>query len=105
MIRVPVSATVEKMKSRISHCLTLSLVAILAACSQDTTIEQDAAEKGDSSTEVTDILATGLALVGREGIEGHLRYLADDARQGRMTGQSLTRARGRRFWRARAGPR
>ena len=31
-------------------------------------------------------LEQGLALINRDGIEGHLRYLADDARLGRMTG-------------------
>ena len=35
---------------------------------------------------VAEPVAQGLASISREGIESHLRYLADDARMGRMTG-------------------
>lgn len=58
---------------------------LLAACSRDAEPEVDApvAATGDNAAVALD---EGLSTVNREGIEAHLRFLADDARMGRMTG-------------------
>lgn len=46
-----------------------------------------AVESGETTNAAaSDSLEAALALVGRERIESHLRFLADDARMGRMTG-------------------
>ncbi len=58
---------------------------LLAACSRDAEPEVDTpvAATGDNAAVALD---EGLSTVNREGIEAHLRFLADDARMGRMTG-------------------
>jgi hypothetical protein len=58
---------------------------LLGACSRDAEPEVDTpvAATGDHAAAALD---EGLSTVNREGIEAHLRFLADDARMGRMTG-------------------
>jgi hypothetical protein len=58
---------------------------LLAACGRDAEPEVDTpvAATGEHAAVALD---EGLSTVNREGIEAHLRFLADDARMGRMTG-------------------
>ena len=64
----------------------LLLVILTTGCSQDqpadTTMEDAAAVAGAR----VGALAAGLSVIDAGGIETHLRFLADDARKGRMTG-------------------
>lgn len=62
--------------------LTSIGICLLAACggADDSTVPESAAEASAGP------VAQGLAGISRAGIESHLRYLADDARLGRMTG-------------------
>ncbi len=64
------------------HVLIL-LVTVLGGCSRE------APERAGPEEEAAPVLSSleqGLALIAREGIEAHLKFLADDARMGRMTG-------------------
>ena len=69
------------------QCLVLSLFAAvgLAAC-QTEEVTYTATEVTATEAEALSALDQGLNLVDRNGIEAHLRYLADDAMLGRMTG-------------------
>lgn len=65
--------------------ICLAALSVLAACGKP--------EPGEATGEITateveamTALDQGLTLIDRNGIEQHLRYLADDARVGRMTG-------------------
>ena len=55
-------------------------LAIVAGCSSDP------GEPTASTPVTSDDLAPALDIMSRERIEAHLMYLADDAREGRMTG-------------------
>ena len=59
-----------------------ALVTLAAACGRDTSPEATAEPPPAERQPVEQ----GLAVIDGEGIETHLRYLADDARKGRMTG-------------------
>ncbi len=64
----------------------LLTVLAVAACSQDAPQEPlETATTDDAETGLT-ALDQGLTVIGQERIEAHLRFLADDARKGRMTG-------------------
>ena len=59
---------------------------MIVACGQD---KQDGTSAADSDVQPADVISgldQGLALINRDGIEAHLKYLADDALMGRMTG-------------------
>ncbi len=62
----------------------------LAACAKEA--PEEAPEEASADTAAAEpesmlgSLEQGLALIGRDGIEAHLKYLADDALMGRMTG-------------------
>ena len=58
----------------------------LSACSKDATEDTGAASAPTDAELTQSVLDQGLALINRDGLEGHLRYLADDALLGRMTG-------------------
>jgi hypothetical protein len=73
------------MTNKIKYIAVISFCMLLVACSRDAEPEVDApvAATGDNAAVALD---EGLSTVNREGIEAHLRFLADDARMGRMTG-------------------
>jgi len=71
-----------KFRIVVSVALALGLV----ACGQDKQDETSAADGKVQSAEAISGLDQGLALINRDGIEAHLKYLADDALMGRMTG-------------------
>ena len=70
------------MKTMLRPVAIAALTTLAAACGSDTppetTVEQPPAERMP--------VERGLAVIDGEGIEAHLRFLADDARNGRMTG-------------------
>jgi len=73
------------MNNAYRHYVLLLLASVLAACTQDA--EEEGAESATVVAEpMLSALQQGLALIDRDGIEAHLKYLADDARMGRMTG-------------------
>jgi len=72
---------VNEVKNRLPYLLVGILA--FAGCSQD---ENSEAPVPAASGSATTGLEQGLAAIGRERIEAHLRYLADDALRGRMTG-------------------
>ncbi len=73
----------DNMNNKNRLTVLLSLVTVLSACSRQVP-EQAGAEPG-ATAELTS-LEHGLALIDRDGIEAHLKFLADDARMGRFPG-------------------
>ena len=71
-----------KFRIVVSVALALGLV----ACGQDKQDETSAVDSKVQTAEAISGLDQGLALIDRDGIEAHLKYLADDALKGRMTG-------------------
>lgn len=66
-----------------NNCLLmLGIGLLLVGCSR----EAAPPVASDAATEAGGALEQGLAVVTREKVENHLRWLADDARMGRMTG-------------------
>ena len=74
---------VTELKSYVSYLLIGILV--LAGCAQEEPAETESQDMAAAEAP-TNSLEQGLSLVGRERIESHLIFLADDARRGRMTG-------------------
>ncbi|MCH8135631.1 MAG: hypothetical protein IIB77_06605 [Proteobacteria bacterium] len=72
------------MKTTRKFFLASLLTGFIVACGGNT----DSSVKSGGTTDgaVSDSIEAALALIGRERIESHLRFLADDARMGRMTG-------------------
>ena len=66
--------------------LACSLVLAMFGCSRQGDSPTDALSTDDTSGPAETALDQGLAVVDRDRIETHLRFLADDARMGRMTG-------------------
>ncbi len=62
-------------KNNLRHYALILLALVLAACAKETPEEV-----------MLSSLEQGLTLINRDGIEAHLKYLADDGRMGRMTG-------------------
>lgn len=83
MIRRLVDYVVNKLKNIILYLLVGLLV--VAGCSKDQQPETANPVAGRSETPAAG-LDQGLSVIDRERIEAHLRYLADDALRGRMTG-------------------
>ncbi len=71
-------------KNRSSSLIFLALV--LSACSKEAAEDTTVQSVPVDSEPALSALEQGLALINRDGIEAHLRYLADDALMGRMTG-------------------
>ncbi len=70
------------MKHKVSFPLVFSAVCLLAACGGEDRAQPAVMAEGAAG----DPLEPGLSVLSRDRIEAHLRYLADDARLGRMTG-------------------
>ncbi len=70
------------MKTMLRSVAIAALVTLAAACGRETPPETTAEP---TQTEPAPV-EQGLAVIDGEGIETHLRFLADDARKGRMTG-------------------
>jgi hypothetical protein len=70
------------MFNKLSYLLVFTVGLMVTGCSQEAETPQ--AEAVIESPPMP--LDQGLDLINRDGIETHLRYLADDAMQGRMTG-------------------
>ena len=81
MMRRFAAIPVTSLNSKHLIFLTYFLFSLLGACGGS---EPDAGEP-DAATAANPVMP-GLALISRDGIESHLRFLADDARLGRMTG-------------------
>lgn len=65
------------------RCLVLAFVFLfVVACGKDTT----PMSAPDAAADAAGSLQQGIAVIDRAGIEAHLKFLADDARKGRMTG-------------------
>jgi hypothetical protein len=74
---------VIELKSFVAYFLVCALA--LAGCAQDEPTTTEAQESPATDAPASG-LEQGLAQIDRDRIEGHLRYLADDERRGRMTG-------------------
>lgn len=67
----------------------LVLLSMLVACGQDQAVVADITDAGEQSGPANTAMSQleqGLAIIDRAGIEAHLKFLADDAMLGRMTG-------------------
>lgn len=71
------------MNHKIRFLAVLFSCAIVAACSQDAAPVAEPMAREQAAALALD---AGLDVVSRERIESHVRFLADDARMGRMTG-------------------
>ncbi len=80
------SQAVAKLNNKYRHYVLLLLASVLAACSQEATEEEVLESATVAAEPAPGSLEQGLALIDRDGIEAHLKYLADDALMGRMTG-------------------
>ena len=74
------------MTDKYRPCSLIFLALVLAACSKEPAQDTSVQSVPVDTVLPLSALEQGLALINRDGIEGHLRYLADDARLGRMTG-------------------
>lgn len=83
MIGSPDSVVVIELKSLIPYVLLIALA--FAGCAQEDPAATEAQEPASADSRATG-LEQGLAQIDRDRIESHLRYLADDALRGRMTG-------------------
>jgi hypothetical protein len=77
---------VDKLNNKYRHYILISLALVFTACSKKAAEDEAAISATADVDPVLSALQQGLALIDREGIEAHLKYLADDARMGRMTG-------------------
>ena len=68
------------------HVVSIALALVIVACGQDKQDETIAAGGNEQPADAINGLEQGLATIDRDGIEAHLKYLADDALMGRMTG-------------------
>jgi hypothetical protein len=66
----------------VPYCLGI----LLFGCGQGTSPSEEAADQAAPAESSRSALDEGLAAINRDGIETHVRFLADDARKGRMTG-------------------
>ena len=73
--------------TRTKICLALVAAGLaLTACGKTDESANSAAQPAATESGTVDALEQGLAEIGRGRIESHLRFLADDALKGRMTG-------------------
>ena len=66
--------------------MAVGAILIITAGCEDTTSENVAPDATSTPPTTFAALEEGLTVINRDRIEGHLRYLSDDAMQGRMTG-------------------
>ena len=74
------------MNNKYRPCVLILIVFALSACSKEPAENASASGANPESGRELSSLEQGLALIGRDRIEAHLKYLADDALLGRMTG-------------------
>jgi len=77
---------VAKLNNNLRRYILIFLTLVLAACTKEATEEASPDTAGVEAEAMLSSLEQGLALIDRDGIEAHLKYLADDALMGRMTG-------------------
>lgn len=75
-----------KVNIRYRYIVSIALALVIVACGQDEQDATTAADGNEQPADATSSLDQGLAVIDRDGIEAHLKYLADDALMGRMTG-------------------
>ena len=73
------------MQRLLSVAVTVLVALNLGACAKEEASDESVAANPTAAPMVAPI-DQGLAVINRDRIEAHLRYLADDARKGRMTG-------------------
>jgi hypothetical protein len=74
------------MRRLLNLCLLLLPGILVIACGGGDTSSEPAAVPTEVAVQSDATLDTGLSAIAAEGIQEHLRFLADDARKGRMTG-------------------
>ncbi len=75
-----------KLNNDLRRYVLILLAFFLAACSKEAPEQASADTAGVEADAMLSSLEQGLAAIDRNGIEAHLKYLADDALMGRMTG-------------------
>jgi outer membrane biogenesis lipoprotein LolB len=70
---------VDKLNNKYRHYILISLALVFTACSKKAAEDEAAISATADVDPVLSALQQGLALIDREGIEAHLKYLADDA--------------------------
>jgi len=77
---------VAKLNNNLRCYVLIFLTLVLAACAKEAPEEASPDTAGVEAEAMLSSLEQGLALIDRDGIEAHLKYRADDALMGRMTG-------------------
>jgi len=77
---------VAQLNNNLRPYILILLALALTACAKKAPEEARADIAGVAAEAKLSSLEQGLAVIERDGIEAHLKYLADDARMGRMTG-------------------
>jgi len=72
--------------ARYGNIVLIAFALLIVACGQDNPDGATAAGGEVQNENAISGLEQGLAVIDRDGIEAHLKYLADDALMGRMTG-------------------
>lgn len=79
-------SVVAKLSTYLRQYVLILLAFMLAACAKEAPEAASADAAVDEAEAALSPLEQGLTLIDRDGIEAHLKYLADDALKGRMTG-------------------
>jgi len=74
------------MSYKIKYLMVILFATVAAGCSQEAEPEAVAPAAEEGASDMQSSLDQGLAVLNRDAIEAHLKFLADDARMGRMTG-------------------
>ena len=77
---------VAQLNNHLRPYILILLALVLTACAKEAPEEARADIAVVAAESSLSSLEQGLAMIERDGIEAHLKYLADDARMGRMTG-------------------
>jgi len=77
---------VVQLNNNLRPYILILLALVLTACAEKAPEEARADIAVVAAESSLSSLEQGLSLIERDGIEAHLKYLADDARMGRMTG-------------------
>jgi len=77
---------VVQLNNNLRPYILILLALVLTACAEKAPEEARADIAFVAAESSLSSLEQGLSLIERDGIEAHLKYLADDARMGRMTG-------------------
>jgi hypothetical protein len=75
-----------KLNNILRRYVLIFLAFVLTACAKEAPEEASADTAVVEAESMLSTLEQGLAVIDRDGIEAHLKYLADDALMGRMTG-------------------